>query len=242
MSWRAKACISLCACAGLAHWVVAQTALGSISGRVVSESGLTVRAVVTLQPAIALGFPAGHAHRVLAASNGAFTFGSVRPGQYNICAQIPASEASPSAAPFLDTCEWGSSHAPVGVASGQQVTGVSLTAPSGAVLQIQVADPNHLLPAVVSAAGPAALESQLALIIRGPDRRIHHAHFAFQTAAGRTYQAVVPVGTALSVAVASPVANVLDQNGNKVAGEIPAQAAAGLTPTPISFTLQRPGN
>jgi len=154
---------------------------------VVSESGATVRAIVTLQPAAPLGYPSGRTHRVLAIDNGTFSFGNLRPGQYTICTQIPASEAPRSSAPFLDTCEWGSSHNPVQVAGGQRVTGIDFTAPKGALLQIQVADPSHVLPAAASANGPAALEAQLVLILRGPDGRIHHARFASQTSAGRNY-------------------------------------------------------
>jgi hypothetical protein len=200
-----------------------------------------VHAIVTIQPAAALGFPSGHAHRVLAINNGTFTFGGLRPGQYSICAQIPASEAPRSSPPFLDTCEWGLSHAPIQVAAGQQVTGIDLAAPAGTLLQIQIADPDNVLPKVTSAAGPAMLEPQLSLILRGPDRRIHHAHFVSQTSTGRNYQAVVPANTALGITVASSVAGVFDQNGNQVTSELPTQAAAGSSPSPITFTLH-PGN
>jgi len=226
----------------LARQSTAQTATGSISGRVISQGGAALHAIVTILPAGPLGFPSGKAHRVLAINNGAFTFAGLRSGQYNLCAQIPASEAPKASPPFLDTCEWGSSHAPIKIASGQQVTGVTITAPPGALLKIQIADPDHILPSVTSPGGPKALEPQLVLLIRGADRGIHHPQFVSQTTAGRNYQAVVPVNTALSTTVASSVANVFDGNGNKITGELPTQAAAGVTPGPLTFTLHRLGN
>jgi len=219
-----------------------QVATGGISGRVVSQNGAAVRAIVTISPAAALGFPSGRARRCLAGQNGSFVFSGVRPGKYAVCAQVPASEAPRSSPPFLDTCEWGSSLQPVTVSSAQQLTGVTLTVPSGALLQIQIADPGQLLPVSVSASASKALDPQLALILRGPDRRVHHPRFISTKNGGRTYQAVVPVATPLTLAVASSVASVLDQNGNKVTGEVPAQAASASAATPINFTLVHPGN
>jgi len=242
LSCRLTAYLSFCACAFLAPQGGAQNTTGSISGRVVTETGYTVRAIVTLQPAVALGYPSGRLHRAFAASNGTFAFGAVPPGKYTICTQIPASEAPKSSAPFLDTCEWGSSSSPVQVGAGKQANGVNLTAPKGTLLQIQVVDPDHVLPAPTSANGPAALEPQLVLILRGPDRRIHHAGFVSQNAAGRNYQAVIPSSTALKITVASSVANVFDQNGNKITGELPTQAAAGSATSALTFTLHRLGN
>ena len=224
-----------------AQCAFAQTAPGSISGRVVSSTGAPVRAIVTILPAASLGFPSGPVHRVLAINNGAFTFAGLRPGQYMICAQIPASEAAKTSAPFLDTCEWGSSLAPIQVAAGQKVTGVTFTAPAGAVLPIQVSDPSGLLPATTSASGPGALDPHLVVIIGGPDKLVHHPRFISQTSGGRAYEAVVPFGTPLTIAVSSSVASVY-QNGVPLSGGLPTQFAAGATPSPVTFTLQRPEN
>jgi len=227
--------------ATLASVASPQTAASSIAGRVVTETGQTVRAIVTLQPAAALGYPSGHLRRAFASSNGAFSFGGLKPGKYAVCTQIPASEAPRSSAPFLDTCEWGSTAPPIQVAAGKQVSGLAFTAPKGAVLQIQVNDPEHVLPAVAAANGPAMLERQLVLILRGADRRIHHPRFISQSAAGRTYQAIVPANTPVNITVASAIANVVDQNGNNVSKELPAQAPVAPIPSIVAFTLHRTG-
>jgi hypothetical protein len=233
-----SACCTSALLAALVSRVFAQTATGGIVGKVVTETGQTVRAIVTLGPTSALGHPSGRLVRAFALGDGAFSFAGVKPGSYTVCTQIPASEASRSGAPFLDTCEWASAAAPVQVAAGKQVSGLAVTAPKGAVLQIQVNDPGHVLPAVASAKGPSMLEPQLVLILRAADRLIHHPRFVSQTAVGRTYQAVVPANTPVNITIASAVATVFDQSGNKVSGELPTQAPAGPTPSVIAFTLQ----
>ena len=95
---------------------------------------------------------------------------------------------------------------------------------------------------VLRANGPAALEGELILLLRGADRRIHHAALVSSNAAGRNYKAVIPANTAVSLTVASAVADVFDHNGTKVTTELTTQAAAGAIPTVAAFTLHRKTN
>jgi len=218
-----------------------QAANGSISGRVVSESGGALSAIVSLQPAAARGFPSG-SRRVLTVQNGSFQFQRLPAGRYLVCAQIPQSESAHTAAPFLDTCVWGSAQAPISVATGQQVEGVTFTAPRGTLLQIRVVDPEQVLPQALPAKGPPTLEPQLQLVVRGSDHRVHHAQFLARDTLGRSYQIVVPGNAALGLTVTSSVANAFDANNRPIQAEIAVQAAAGAVLSPITFTLHRNGH
>ncbi len=213
----------------------------SISGHVFSAAGHGVRAIVSLQFAAARGFPSA-APRTLAAQDGSFTFQRLPAGQYLVCAQIPQSEGARSAAPFLDTCAWGSGQAAVKLAAAQQLTGVTFTAPNGALLQIRVNDPGQVLPQSLPANGPPTLEPQLQIVVKGPDLRAHHAQFVSKDSGGRNYQMVVPLNTALGLTITSSVASALDSGGNLVQAQIALQATAAAPLNPVTFTLQHTGN
>ena len=183
--------------------------------------------------------------RAITGTNGAFAFSKLPPvGNTTICAQVARNRrAAPTNSPYVDTCSWGSSQAPVIVTAGQQVTGVVFTAPKGAWLNVSVADPDHVLPAAVSKA-PAPLEPQLQLMVKGPDGLYRHARFLSATAAGRNYQMAIPLNTALAVKVTSNIANVFDQNGNQVQETVEsafqsatAVSAPAAASPPTAFTL-----
>jgi len=61
---------------------------------------------------------------------------------------------------------------------------------------------------------------------RGPDKLYRHARFVSTDVTGRNYQIAVPLKTAISLNVASTVANVFDQNGN----QLPQSNATGFQP------------
>jgi len=125
---------------------------------------------------------AAHLHR----HQRRFTFSKLPAGQYVLCAQVSAAEAAPANSPWVDTCVWDSPQPPITLATGQQLAGIVFTAPQGAWLQVRVTDPDHVLPPV-AANGPALLEPQLQLLLRGPDALIRHARFvSADTAAGLT--------------------------------------------------------
>ena len=218
------------------------TGTGSLSGYVLSEEGHTLSASVTLSFSAARGYPAPP-HRVLTGANGAFTFSKLPAGKYVLCAQVAASEPAPANSPYVDTCVWGSAQAPITLAAGQQVAGVVFTAPKGAWLQVRVADPDHVLPQP-SAKGPALLEPQLQLVLKGPDSLYRHARFLSSDSGGRNYQLAIPLKTALSLKIASSVANVFDQAGNQVmSGDQHGMQSA--TPGDLSlltYTLHKSGH
>ena len=151
----------------LAHAALAQTpATASLSGRILSEEGRTVRATVTLSFATARGYPAPP-WRVLTDAYGAFTFSRLPAGSYKLCAQVAASESAPANSPYFDTCVWPSGQTPITLTAGQQAAGVVFTAPKGAWLTLHVADPDHVPPAI-AAKGPATLDPALQLLVKGP--------------------------------------------------------------------------
>ena len=214
-------------------------ATASISGRVLSEGGRTLHATVSLSFAAAQGYPAPP-RRVLTAANGAFTFSHLPSGRYVLCAQVADSESAPANSPYVDTCVWPTGQPPITLAAGQQVAGIGLTAPRGALLKVQVADPDRVLPPA-AAKGPAPLEPELQVVLKGPDGLYRHARHVSSDSSGRTYQIAIPVKTTVSMRVASAVANVFDQHGNQVQAKDEAgfQLATPADVNPVTFTLHR---
>jgi hypothetical protein len=222
-----------------AHAAFAQTGTASLSGRVLSEQGQTLRATVTLSFSTARGYPAPP-HRTTTDAYGAFTFSHLPAGRYVLCAQVAASEIAPANSPYVDTCVWPSAQTPVTLADGQQVAGIVFTALKGALLKLQVADPDHVLPQP-AAKGPPPLEPELQLILKGPDGLYRHARYVSGDSGGRTYQIAIPVKTAVGMKIASTIANVFDQNGNQLQekDEVPFQPATAADLNPVTFTLHR---
>jgi hypothetical protein len=235
--WQVRLTLASLACLQAA---LAQTpAAGSISGSVLSEDGRSLRATVTLSFAAARGYPAPP-WRTLAGANGTFTFSRLPAGRYVLSAQVAASETAPANAPYVDTCVWPSGQPPITLTAGQQVAGIVFTAPKGALLNVRVADPDHLLPQV-PANGPAPLDPELQLILKGPDGLYHHARYVSDDSGGRIYQITIPVKTALAARIVSPLANVFDQGGNQIQekDEVAFQPATPTDLTPVTFTLHR---
>jgi len=219
------------------------TGTGSISGHVLSEEGHTLHASVTLSFAAARGYPAPP-RRVLAGANGSFTFSKLPASKYVLCAQVAASEPAPANSPYVDTCVWPSGQTPITVAAGQQVAGIVFTAPKGTWLQVRVADTEHVLPQAVAGKGPALLEPELQVILKGQDGLYRHARFLSSDSAGRNYRAAIPLKTAIGLKVASSVANVFDQAGNQVnnGDEHGIQAATPADLGTVTYTLHKGGH
>jgi hypothetical protein len=219
------------------------TGTGSISGHVLSEDGHALHATVTLSFAAARGYPAPP-RRVLTGSNGAFTFSKLPASKYVLCAQVAASEPAPANSPYLDTCVWGAGQTPITVAAGQQVGGVVFTAPKGTWLQVRVADPEHVLPQAASGKGPALLEPELQVMLKGPDGLYRHPRFLSSDSGGRNYQMAIPLKTAVGLKIASSVGNVVDQVGNAVKNgdEHGIQAATPADLGTVTYTLHKGGH
>ena len=211
----------------------------SLSGRILSDDGRTLRATVMLSLAGARGFPAPP-RRTLTDTNGAFTFARLPAGKYALCAQISAAETAPANSPYVDTCAWGSGQDPTTLADGQQLTGVVFTAPKGAWLQIRVADPDHVLPQP-SAKGPSPLEPELQLTLKGPDGLYRQARFVSSDSAGRNYQLAVPLKTAVALNITSSVASVFAAGGNQIhaTDQVGFQPATPAALSPVIYTLHK---
>jgi hypothetical protein len=219
------------------------TGTASISGHVLSEEGRTLRASVTLSFASARGYPAPP-RRVLAGANGAFTFSKLPAGRYVLCTQVAASEPAPANSPYVDTCVWPSAQTPITLAAGQQVAGVVFTAPKGTWLQVRVADPDHVLPQALAGKGPALLEPELQVVLKGPDGLYRHARFLSSDSGGRNYQLAIPLKTSLGLKIGSSVANVFDQAGSQVKSgdEHGIQSATPADLGLLTYTLHKSGH
>ena len=216
---------------------------GSISGHVLSEDGHTLHATVALSFAAASGYPAPP-RRVLTDANGAFTFAKLPASKYVLCAQVAASEPAPANSPYVDTCVWGSGQTPITVTAGQQVAGIVFTAPKGTWLQVRVADPEHVLPQAAAGKGPALLEPELQVVLKGPDGLYRHARFLSSDSGGRNYRMAIPLKTPVGLKVASSVGNVFDQAGNQVKNgdEHGIQPTTPADLSTVTYTLHKGGH
>jgi hypothetical protein len=181
---------------------------------------------------------------VLTGANGAFTFSKVPAGKYVLCAQVASSETAPANSPYVDTCVWPSAQTPITVAAGQQVAGIVFTAPKGTWLQVRVVDPDHVLPQAVAGKGPALLEPELQVMLKGPDGLYRHARFLSSDSGGRNYRTAIPLKTSLALKVASSVGTVLDQAGSKVMS-VDEHAVQSVTPADlglVTYTLHKSGH
>jgi hypothetical protein len=219
--------------------LVAQPSSASLSGRVLSEEGRSLRATVTLNLSAARGYPSPP-RRVRTDATGAFSFSRLPAGTYKLCAQVAAVEAAPANSPYIDTCDWPPSQPPVTVGVGQQVAGIVFTAPKGAWLKLHVADPDHALPPTAANA-PPPLEPELQCILKGPDGLYRHARYVSTDNSGRHYQIAIPLKAALSIKVTSSAADVFDQNGNqkKDKDDTPLQLATPADLSDVQFTVHK---
>ena len=153
----------------------AQPALStaSLSGRVLSEEGRTLRATVTLNLAAARGYPAPP-RRVRTDANGNFAFSKLPAGKI-LCAQVAATEAAPANAPFIDTCDWGSSQPPVTLTRRAAVHRRCLYRAQGWMAQAPRQRPRPRCPTNREASGPTRAGAQT--YPQRPDGLHRHARF-----------------------------------------------------------------
>lgn len=221
--------ILLCVLAASAGAQTNGTAL--LAGKVVSQSGRALRATVVLQPLFRASV-----RSVPTTLTGAYQFSQISPGKYRICAQAPADQTSPSE-PFLDACDWAMAEGPFELYPGQSMTEFQVTVPGGALLQIQVNDPQQIFAALPSGQIPPGLDTQLQLILRSSNRQAHRVRLLSQITGGRIYSAIVPVGVPLGLTVTSANGSISDSSGNPVTAEIPLNVPQGATPAALNFTI-----
>ena len=205
-------------------------ATASVSGRVVSETGTPLRAVISAEPS-----GRGAAVRLVTALDGSFTFPALSAGQWSLCTAVPAEQSAKPGQPFLSGCVWGSPEAVVQVVAGKSVSGLQLIAKTGVVQQIQINDPQAILAA--AAPGGLGLDKQLQLFFRASDRIPRLPVLTSQSAQGRTYSLTIPPNTPLTLQATLQQGKVVNSAGSQVVAEIPVQAAAGTQPAPISLTV-----
>ena len=207
---------------------IAQT--GSISGRVVGESGArAVGAVVrydkirTFQrdaggrmipvgPAVNLSVQTGH--------DGAFVITRLPAGEYYLCALA-------SRPGELNSCEWENEPTPISVVPGQQVQNVLLTIRSGAVIRIRVDDP----------AGKLRDDSDFIAGFMADSGHYSRAHSASPRLTAREYVVTIPrdVSGRLFIDSRHPIT---DEAGKIVAVREPSLPVAAGAQRELVFSLR----
>lgn len=204
----------------------------SVAGRVVSQTGAPLYAVVSAEPA-AKGAPV----RLATAMDGSFTFPALSAGQWSLCATIPTEQLPKGSQPFLNGCAWGSPEAVVQVAAGKNVSGLKLAPQTGIVELVIVNDPQGGLAS--AAPNAAGLDGQIQLLFRAADRIPRLPVLASSGPQGRTYSIVISLATPLTFQAVFQQGKVTDSAGNLVLGETPVQVAAGAQALPITLTVSQ---
>ncbi len=157
-------------------------------------------------------------HRVQSDANGALTALDLPPGEYVLCAEVPA-------APFLDPCKW--SPAPKLTIAAGVMDRPALVLKRGVFLKVRVNDPKGLLPPMKN--DPSRAPNLIVGVVFGNGAFLAAANTrADQT--GRDYQMSIPTGVPLKLWVFSRHVTLADAAGLPVdnsGGRIPFQAVAG---------------
>jgi Carboxypeptidase regulatory-like domain len=192
----------------------AATTAGTIQGSVVDDTGKPVagaRVLISLAlTAAARPFPPPPVvtgplvATVTADSRGAFSAGSLSPGQYVACAEV----TSPG---LLDPCHWVASVPTFVVATGNATAGVNIVMARGAVVPVHIDDPLALLKPV---AGPIDFDLQIHAITN----KGHHYNAPVQTSGplSREYAITLPFGSSVRFQVLSSRFTINDQSGKSV--------------------------
>ena len=230
---RRLAILFSCAFAALAQ----SPPTAGISGHALAPDGRPLLAILTLQSTTA---PPPSLQRAFTDVHGNFQFHSLAAGTYSLCASpLPNQGKSPQEL-FVDSCLWGPALT-LRLSAGQALTAVSLPIASGALFQVHVNDPDHVLPQ--SGPNPTPLnpnpgDSQLIVALQSPDHLLHHIPITGRTTSGRDHYLIVPSQMALSLAVHAPKLTVSDSSGSALAAAVPLpSASAATTPAPVQVTV-----
>jgi len=210
---------------------------GSVTGSVVDNAGLPVAgARVFISQALPpsskpAGPPTVTGPRVATVTTdaaGAFSVGKIQAGQYVACAET-------AAAGLLDPCHWAASAPEFTVVAGEALGGITIPMARGAVLSINVSDPQGLLSAVTGTIDPACRFDIVTA------KGLHYSARIQASAAGsRNHAITIPFGTPLNLQVISPHLVLADSTGKTISSAAAVSVAAGVIPATIAYTVTGP--
>jgi len=170
----------------------------NISGTLKTEDGKQVTSTVRLRSA---GDPRMLPLSVTPPPSGAFSFTSVLPGSYEICASV-AGET------HTDPCMWNGSGLPVTVKAGQSVTGADLTLKKSSTLKVHINDPGQFVKDTPQGA--------LLMGVVAPNGQFRPAIRTNTSGNGRDYQIQVPFDTPFYFNIVPIGLTVADPNNNPI--------------------------
>jgi len=198
---------------------------GQVTGSVVNSAGAPVaQARVNISQALPASTARPSAPPVITGAQVASTVTNSQgqfaaflpPGNYVAC-------AASSTQGNLDPCHWATSAPTFTVSKSQVVSGVKVAMAAGAVLTIQINDPNQLLAPV---SGPTSPDCRVQ-VVTGKGRR-YEAAIANSTSTGRNHVITVPFGSTYTIQVISPSLAINDSSGK------PATSAGASLTTPAN--------
>ena len=211
----------------------AQTGTLTIQGNVLdakSQKPIPAALIIANRAAV----PAFSKH-TKSGADGAFQIQGLTPGTYSLCVLAPGDQ-------YLDPCQWNAASATLTLASGQNLTGLSLKLTAASILNIQVQDAQKVL----AQATRDGRRPNLTLGVWGPGGQFYPVHLAGTPPAGTlpvgiptySYRLAVPRDTALSFYIASHDLKLGDAGGTLLpsASQQPFQHATG-DPNPKSFAF-----
>ena len=212
------------------------TGTGSVRGSVTGENGKPVaNAKVFLSFALpgadktAIPYPTGQgAKSTFTDANGAFTAARMAPGDYVLCAASLQSG-------LLDPCHWTGSPSTFTLASGQNLSGLSVVMKTGGVLRVTLNDPRKLLPPKI---GP--MEDQIRISLQSPTGLIYNLRITGSADVSRDHEITLPFGLACTLRIESGRFTVVDSGSKAIDPAfqtIPVKLTAGAAPTVFAFTV-----
>lgn len=202
------------------------TLSGIISGNVTNDQGKPVSAaMVTLSklPALLERSPRPFEQKTGSLKDGAFFFGSLTPGQYELCVSLALST-------LLDPCVWKTQATKFNLSAGQMIVNVKLVLKQGVVVPIRIEDQGNLISTNSNKAGahilvgvplpnglimPAKQSSNKGQLNKGP---------------GLDFEVLVPSDKDFNVIVASPKFQMSDETGKPFKANPQKPANANLAP------------
>ena len=148
------------------------------------------------------------------------------PGNYVACAQSAAQGD-------LDPCHWATAAPTFTVSKSEVVSGIKIAMAAGAVLTIQINDPNQLLAPV---SGPTSPDCRVQVVTSKGHR--YEAIIANATSTSRSHVITVPFGATYSLQVISPKLAVNNSSGAPVeAAGASVTAPASGNPPAVTFAV-----